>query len=169
MTEFNNPQHPTFRSSVKMLNIYWFEQMLGGEHPLEGRPKGFKGLLAPKWADAAKLFPNDPAWNVEPNLVRPGPELYQTHCVECHRRPVSDSQDTSFWDDDKDWVDIGGRRYLDVVQKPVEVMGTDKITSTGRASSQPTYRARPPSVAHLNSQGSCELPGEELPTTSDEI
>jgi hypothetical protein len=110
------------------------------------------------------------------SLVADGRGLYQKHCIECHRRPVSDPQDKAFWNDDKDWVNMGGKRYLDVVQKPVDVIGTDRqqarVLTERRVNLPVSLGLRP--VAHLNSQKaqensrSCELPGEEPPTTSDE-
>src|SRR5262249_601837 len=35
LREYGDPQLPTFRSSVEMLNIHWFERLLAGPHPLE--------------------------------------------------------------------------------------------------------------------------------------
>ncbi len=169
LREYANAQLPTFKSSVEMLNIYWFERMLAGSHPLDGE-KGFKGLQAPRWADAAGLFPSDPAWKIDENLVTVGRDLYRKHCVECHRRPVSDPQDRSFWDDDKDWVTMGGKRYFNVVHTSVDAIGTDRQQSrvlTERRINLPAALGLRP-IAHLNSQGSCDMPGEEPLTTSDE-
>ena len=92
LREYGDAQLPTFKSSVEMLNIFWFERLLAGPHPLDG-DKGFKGLLAPKSADAAKLFPNDAAWRLNAASIVEGRALYRKHCVECHRPPVSDPND----------------------------------------------------------------------------
>lgn len=119
-----------YSSSVKLENIYWMERMLRGEHPLEGKP-GFKGLTAPKWP--AAHFPGKAEWQIDEKLVDEGRKLYATHCVECHRGPVRDPKfdqaypHLSIWqaDSGKNWIDIGGEKYLDVVQKPVRYLGTD--------------------------------------------
>ena len=76
LREYGNQDLPTFRSSVQMQNIFWFEELLAGPHPLEGT-KGFKGLTAPKWDDAAKLFPGDPAWAIKDDLVKRVAQLYR--------------------------------------------------------------------------------------------
>ena len=164
LREYGNKNLPTFRSSVQMQNIFWFEQLLAGrEHPLEGA-KGFKGLVAPKWDDAAKLFPGDPAWMIKDDLVKRGRQLYADLCVECHRPPVRDPANTALWDNEREhWIDMGGERYLNVVQKPVDVMGTDpqqaRVLTERRVNLPAALGLRP--IAHLNQQGGCEIPGEE--------
>ena len=168
LREYGNAQLPTFKSSVEMLNIFWFERLLAGPHPLDG-DKGFKGLLAPKWADAAKLFPNDAAWRLNAASIVEGRALYRKHCVECHRPPVSDPNDNSVWGDEH-WVTMGGQRYFNVVHLSVDAIGTDRQQSrvlTERRVNLPAALGLRP-IAHLNSQGACELPGEEPPTTADE-
>jgi mono/diheme cytochrome c family protein len=168
LREYGDAQRPTFRSSVEMLNIFWFERLLAGPHPLEG-DKGFKGLLAPKWADAAKLFPNDAAWKLDETLVAEGRALYRKHCVECHRPPVSDPTDKSVWDDEH-WVNMGGKRYFNVVHLTVDAIGTDRqqarVLTERRVNLPKALGLRP--IAHLNAQGACELPGEEPATTPGE-
>jgi hypothetical protein len=104
----------------------------------------FNGLLAPKWKDAQAKFPGDAAWATDDKLVEKGRDLYRAHCFECHRGPVNDAEfdkkypDASFWKPDnpdraakneKNWVEIGGRHYFNVVQVPVSVIGTDRQQS----------------------------------------
>ena len=101
LTAHANEKQPLYKSSVELLNIYWFEQMLAGPAPLEG--KKFGGLLAPKWTDAAEKFPGDAAWNVNPDLVNEGRGLYQKHCIECHRGPVADAKFEEQWPNDSFW------------------------------------------------------------------
>ena len=164
LREYGNKDLPTFRSSVQMQNIFWFERLLAGEqHPLAGE-KGFKGLVAPKWDDAAKLFPNDAAWRINDDLVKKGRALYGEFCVECHRPPVRDKANTSLWDNEREhWIDMGGERYLNVVQKPVDVMGTDpqqaRVLTERRVNLPAALDLRP--IEHLNAKGKCDLPGEE--------
>ena len=65
---------------------------------------------------------------------------------------------------------MGGERYLNVVQKPVDAMGTDRqqarVLTERRVNLPAALGLRP--IAHLNAQGACELPGEEPATTGDE-
>lgn len=104
----------------------------------------FNGLLAPKWKDAQAKFPGDAAWATDDKLVEKGRDLYRAHCFECHRGPVNDAEfdkkypDDSFWKPDnpdraakneKNWVEIGGRHYFNVVRVPVSVIGTDRQQS----------------------------------------
>ena len=43
LREYGNKDLPTFRSSVQMQNIFWFERLLAGrEHPLDRRERGSK-------------------------------------------------------------------------------------------------------------------------------
>ncbi|MBX9651128.1 MAG: cytochrome c [Xanthobacteraceae bacterium] len=123
-----------FRSSVVMGNLHQFETMLAGKSPFEGDRPAFKGLRAPKWPEG--LFRDDPAWRIDPARVVEGRKLYRAHCAECHLGPVADPvfdadyPDVSIWAP-KWWRDVGpdGDRRLDVVQKPVSAMGTDKEQS----------------------------------------
>jgi mono/diheme cytochrome c family protein len=171
LREYGNKDLPTFRSSVQMQNIFWFERLLAGqEHPLAGE-KGFKGLVAPKWDDAAKLFPGEPAWAIKDDLVTKGRALYAELCVECHRPPVRDKANTSLWDnEDQHWIDMGGERYLNVVQKSVDVMGTDpqqaRVLTERRVNLPAALALRP--IAHLNAKSGCKLPGEEPDPTPAE-
>ena len=168
----DKPQQPLFGSSVDMRNIGQFEVLLAGTaSPFEG--KAFKGLRAPKWADAAAKFPGDAAWRIDETLADEGRALYRAHCVECHRGPVSDPKFDAAWPDDsfwrpENWRETGGERELIVVQKPVDAMGTDRQQSRvliERRVNLPASLGLRPSE-HLNAQGSCGLPVAEAPTTS---
>ena len=123
------------------------------------------------WDDAAKLFPGDPAWVINEALLDKGRELYGELCVECHRPPARERRNpnTPLWNDEH-WIDMGGERYLNVVQKPVDVMGTDpqqaRVLTERRVNLPAALGLRP--IAHLNKQGGCELPGEELDPTPGE-
>ena len=65
---------------------------------------------------------------------------------------------------------MGGERYLNVVQKPVDVMGTDpqqaRVLTERRVNLPAALGLRP--IAHLNQQGGCEIPGEEPDPTPGE-
>jgi hypothetical protein len=127
---------PTYSSSIKLENIYWMEKTLRGKHPLNGRT-GFKGLRAPKWP--AEHFPGDPNWTIDRTLAAKGRELYRMHCVECHLAPVNDPEFDQMWPNEsiwstenssnaigaKNWIEINGQKYLNLVQKPVKHIGTD--------------------------------------------
>jgi len=171
LTAHANEKQPLYKSSVELLNIYWFERMLAGPAPLDG--KKFGGLLAPKWTDAAGKFPGDAAWNVNPDLVNEGRGLYQKHCIECHRGPVADAKFDEEWPNDsfwrpENWSVLDGKPELKVVQMPVEVMGTDRQQSRvliERRVNLPASLGLRPSE-HLNSRGQCNLPISEAPTAS---
>ena len=168
LREYGNAQLPTFRSSVEMLNIHWFERLLAGPHPLDGE-KGFKGLLAPKWTDAAKLFPNDSAWKLDDALVTEGARFTEDIASNVIVRRSATRTTRSVWDD-AHWVNMGGQRYFNVVHMSVDAIGTDRqqarVLTERRVNLPAALGLRP--IAHLNAQGACELPGEEPATTADE-
>ena len=169
LTEHANEKQPLYRSSVELLNIARFEQLLAGPAPLEGKKLG--GLLAPKWSDAAGKFLGDAAWNVDPVLVNEGRGLYQRHCAECHRGPVADAKFEEDWPNDsfwrpENWRVLNGKPELIVVQKPVDAIGTDRQQTrvlVERRVNLPVSLGLRPSE-HLNSQGQCNLPSSEAPT-----
>jgi hypothetical protein len=147
--------------------------LAGPTAPFDG--KKFQGLLAPRWADAAEKFPGDTAWDVNPGLVDEGRGLYRKYCSECHRGPVADPKfdaewpDQSFWREEG-WMVFGDRRYVLVVESPVEALGTDRQQSRvlieRRVTPPVTLGLRP--SEHLNSQGPCNLPVDEAERTSGE-
>jgi hypothetical protein len=141
------PDRPLFGSSIHLSDIARFEELLRGTDPfLTANPsdRKFTGLIAPRWRDAQDKFRGDPAWVIDEKLVEKGRELYRVHCFECHRGPVRDPEfdkkwpEDSFWQlenpdrtakNEKNWVEIGGRHYFNVVQKPVIAIGTDRQQS----------------------------------------
>lgn len=164
---------PVFRSSVELMNIYRFEEMLRG--PMDGvhARRAFAGLAAPKWSEVADKFKGDAAWSIKADMVDRGRELYRTHCVECHRGPVRDGDLTktwptgSFWDPEN-WVTIGERQYYRVVEKPVADMGTDPqqaLVLTGRQVRLPPELGLDP-ITTLNSKGNCGLPASSGPNAN---
>ena len=179
------PGRPLFGSSVNMENIAHFEELLRGTDPFKATGADamkFSGLLAPKWKDAQAKFPGDAAWATDDKLVEKGRDLYRAHCFECHRGPVNDPEfdkkypDNSFWKADnpdraakneKNWVEIGGRHYFNVVQVPVSVIGTDRQQSrvlTERRVRLPKALGISP-IDDLNKAGDCGLLPEEASDT----
>jgi len=124
----NNPTEALFRSSVDVENLASIETMLRGPNPLEQTPKGFAGLKSPKWP--SQMFPDDPAWKIDPARVDNGRKIYAEICAECHLGPVNDAvfdtefKDKSFWSSPHLQKD-GDGPVLDEVQKSVAGMGTD--------------------------------------------
>jgi hypothetical protein len=178
------PGRPLFGSSVNMENIAHFEELLRGTDPFEAATgvRKFNGLLAPKWKDAQAKFPGDNAWVTDDKLVEKGRDLYRAHCFECHRGPVNDPEfdkkypDDSFWKaenpdrtakNEKNWVEIGGRHYFNVVQVPVSVIGTDRQQSrvlTERRVRLPEALGISP-IDDLNKTGGCGLLPEQASDT----
>ena len=115
-----------FRSSVAIENLVRIEAMLRGPDPSSEHPIGFGGLKPPRWP--SHLFPDDPAWKIDPARVSRGRATYAEICAECHLGPVDDPlfdqqyPDKSFWSA-KQWDAEGA--VLDPVQKSVAGMGTD--------------------------------------------
>ena len=115
-----------FRSSVALENLVRIEAMLRGPDPSSQKPIGFGGLKSPKWP--SQIFPDDPAWKIDPARVSRGRAIYAEICAECHLGPVNDPQfdqqypDKSFWSA-RQWDARGA--VLNPVQKGVAGMGTD--------------------------------------------
>jgi hypothetical protein len=121
------PSETLFRSSMALENLVRIEAMLRGpDDPFKRDPKSFGGLQPPKWP--AQLFPNDPAWKIDPARVTKGRALYAEICAECHLGPVDDPvfdtqfPDQSVWQS-KHWDTEAAA--LKPVQKSVAGMGTD--------------------------------------------
>lgn len=121
-----------YRSSVALENLDRIEKMLQGGDPFKSTKPAFGGLHAPSWP--GKLFAGDPAWTIDPARVDRGRKLYAAICVECHLGPVNDATfdanypDKSFWNKDNGhWDDSHkyGGPVVDLVEKPVDDMGTD--------------------------------------------
>ncbi len=124
-----SPDHPPetlFRSSVAIENLVRIEAMLRGADPFGRTPRGFGGLAPPKWP--SQLFPDDPAWKIDPERVAKGRAIYAEICAGCHLGPVNDADfdrqfpGKAFWSSDR-W-DLKGP-VLRPVEKSVKGMGTD--------------------------------------------
>jgi mono/diheme cytochrome c family protein len=182
----NSPKNPLFRSSIQLTNLFSFERLLSGADPFTADKPGdspkFKGLLAPKWDDVAKIFKDDAAWQINAAKAAKGREHYRKHCFECHRGPVNDPEfdkqwpSESFWQEENpdrrarnemNWFKIGDERFFNVVQKPVTVMGTDPQQSrvlTERKVYLPPYLSPYRSInpiADLNEKWKCGLPKDD--------
>jgi mono/diheme cytochrome c family protein len=124
----NGPTDTLFRSSVDVENLASLETMLRGPNPFEQTPNGFAGLKSPKWP--SQVFPDDPAWKIDPARVAKGRAIYAEICAECHLGPVADPvfdnqfPDKSFWSPKEAHWDQNGP-VLNEVQKSVAGMGTD--------------------------------------------
>jgi hypothetical protein len=120
------PKEALFRSSVAVENLVRIEAMLRGPDPFSLNPKGFGGLKPPKWP--AQLFPDDPAWKIDPARVSKGRAIYAEICAECHLGPVNDPVFDTQFPDNSVWKpehwDANGP-VLRPVQKTVKGMGTD--------------------------------------------
>jgi len=121
------PKEALFRSTMALENLVRIEDMLRGpDDPFSQNPKGFGGLQAPKWP--SQIFPDDPAWKIDPARVSKGRALYAEICAECHLGPVNDPvfdtqfPDQSVWKQEH-WDPKGP--VLKEVQKTVDEMGTD--------------------------------------------
>jgi RoxA-like, cytochrome c-like len=119
-----------FRSSLDVENLVIIEAMLRGPNPFEQTPKGFAGLKSPKWP--SEMFPDDPAWRIDPVRVNRGRAIYAEVCAECHLGPVNDPgfdtqfPDKSFWSpNESHWLKDGDGPVLEGVQKSVAGIGTD--------------------------------------------
>lgn len=141
------PGRPLFGSSIHLSDVARIEELLRGTDPFSAPNPGgrkFNGLIAPRWRDAQEKFRADPAWAIDEKLAEKGRDLYRAHCFECHRGPVNDPEfdkkwpQDSFWQpenpdrtakNEKNWVEIGGRHYFNVVQLPVAEIGTDSQQS----------------------------------------
>jgi len=130
------PPEALFRSSVAIDNLDRIETMLRGPNPFSREQKSFGGLLSPKWP--SQIFPDDPAWKIDPARVSKGRAIYAEICAECHLGPVDDPAfDTQFpgkgfWSSHH-WKDpTGPNPVLVPVQKAG--MGTDLAQASVLAS-----------------------------------
>jgi hypothetical protein len=128
----DQPPEALFRSSVALENLVRIEAMLRDSDPFGRDPKGFGGLISPKWP--SQLFPDDPAWKIKPERVAKGRAIYAEICVECHLGPVNDPAfdaqfpDKSFWSS-KHWDRDPKGAVLNPVEKGAAGMGTDPAQS----------------------------------------
>ncbi len=92
------------------------------------KPIGFGGLKPPKWP--SQIFPDDPAWKIDPARVSKGRAIYAEICAECHLGPVNDPRvrhsniRTRVSGPPEQWDARGA--VLNPVQKGVAGMGTDR-------------------------------------------
>ena len=108
---------PVYTSTVQFHTLFKMEDMLAGKQPnAADGPKGFTGLVAPKWP--AELGP------IDQKLADQGAKLYNDICAHCHLPKVGTD---AFWNS-KNWLDPNkfGQRYLHVNLIPVEEVGTDR-------------------------------------------
>ncbi|MGY4319201.1 di-heme-cytochrome C peroxidase [Bradyrhizobium sp. JR3.5] len=174
------PGRPLFESSIRLTDIARFEELLRGTDPFssaEASGRKFSGLVAPRWKDAQERFQGDPAWAIDEKLVEKGRDLYRSHCFECHRGPVNDRAFDAKWPDDsfwkpenpdrsakgeKNWVEVGGRHYFNVVQVPLNAIGTDRqqsnVLTTRRVHLPESLGLNP--VDDLNKAWGCGLPAD---------
>ncbi|MCP1855655.1 mono/diheme cytochrome c family protein [Bradyrhizobium japonicum] len=173
------PGRPLFGSSIHLSEIARFEELLRGTDPFSTGVRKFTGLIAPRWKDAAEKFRGDQAWAIDERLVEQGRDLYRAHCFECHRGPVNDAAfdkkwpEDSFWSpenpdrsakNEKNWVEIGGRHYFNLVQMPVSAIGTappqqSNVLTTRRVHLPVSLALNP--ADDLNKAGGCGLLADE--------
>lgn len=114
----SNPSLPLYKSSVQVKTVHEMEALLAGPNPFgpNGKPRGFDGLLPPKW-------PADVLGAIDQAKAKQGAKLYADLCQGCHMAPVSSPD---FWDKDH-WtpVNTAGERYLKVNLIPIATVGTD--------------------------------------------
>jgi mono/diheme cytochrome c family protein len=148
-----------YRSSVAFANLLWIEDLLRGPDPFAGgqQRKGFGGLAAPKWP--AALFPEDPAWKIDPQKVARGRALYAELCAGCHLGPIDDPAfdeaypAKQFWTS-KHWITLGGKdgnkgeKLLLAPQIPADEIATDRT----RADVLVTRMVETPAALDLNPQ-----------------
>jgi hypothetical protein len=160
-----------FDSSLRLANIAEMEKLIAGSDPFTYNRRSFDGLAAPRWSDAARIFPGDPNWTLNAAKVERGREVYRAFCVGCHRGPVRDATfdrlwpDYSFWSEkspdrrDPNWIKVGGRSFFNVVEIPVTEIGTDpgqsRILTERTVALPPALDFNPVKV--LDERGECGL------------
>jgi mono/diheme cytochrome c family protein len=120
------------QSTVNVPNLHLIEDQLGGPEP-------FRGLLAPRWADAVKLagFPE-----LDDVLVAKGKALYEKKCLQCHGPSVDELKQDLASDAPKYpqfWVTVKepppfNRRFLNPPLSDLARIGTDPSQAAGFAS-----------------------------------
>ena len=74
------PAKGLFKSSVDVDTLHDMEQMIAGQAP--NAKDGFSGLKSPRWPE--EILPK-----IDWTLATKGAKLYEDHCQECHRPPVT--------------------------------------------------------------------------------
>ena len=124
------PGDPRFlQSTVNVANLHRIEDQLGGPAP-------FRGLLAPKWADAVDLA-GFPALN--PELVSQGKALYEKKCLGCHGPSDDDLKKDFTSDNPRYWIKINDKppfdqKFLNLPLFDLTTIGTDPAQAADFAS-----------------------------------
>ena len=126
------PSKGLYKSSVDVVNLNKMEQMIAGKPP--SVKDGFGGLTSPRW-------PEDILPRIDWTLAGKGAKLYEEHCQECHRPPVTKfeppapnqprppaSPNPAYFnfEDKKEWRtnDIGQQVRI-IENIPIDHVGTD--------------------------------------------
>jgi len=116
------PDAGEFENSINMAGLQALENLLSGPSP-------FKGLASPKWP---AVFPA-----LDAQKVSAGAALYKENCQRCHLPPLRDlSAEYEKLAYDKDhtpanwWQSKNGSWYLQVVDIPLDFIGTDPRQAT---------------------------------------
>ena len=160
------PPETLFRSSVALENLVRIEAMLRGSDPFGQKPKGFGGLTSPKWP--SQIFPDDPAWKINPARVDKGRAIYAEICVECHLGPVNDPAfDSAIPGQELLVLEAMGRDPKGAGAEPVEKSvgrhgngpraGQCSGDATGRGARLPRAAARAGSRECVEMHGSADL------------
>jgi mono/diheme cytochrome c family protein len=75
-----DPSKGLFKSSVNVVNLNKMEQIIAGKPP--STKDGFSGLKSPEW-------PEDVLGKIDWTQAAKGAKLYEVHCQECHRPPLT--------------------------------------------------------------------------------
>ena len=117
---------------MNVANLHVIEDQLGGPEP-------FRGLLAPRWADAVKLAGFPELDNV---LVAKGRGAYEKKCLNCHGPSVNELKQDLASDAPKYpqfWVTVKApppfnRKFLNPPLSDLARIGTDPAQAAGFAS-----------------------------------
>lgn len=104
-----------FKSSVKVDNLYWMEEMLAGEEQ-PSHKTGFGGLQHPEWEE--NIF-----GEIDKEKHAKGAKLYAENCQGCHLPPIDNEK---FWSE-KYWTKPNkeGLSLLNLPIVDLEHLGTD--------------------------------------------
>jgi RoxA-like, cytochrome c-like len=110
-----DPSKRLYKSSVQVDTLHEIENMIRGEVPTA--ENGFSGLKSPKWPSELP--------RIDQPLADKGAELYNIHCVGCHRPPVTSAKFFDF--NNKEWWTKNeiGEPLLKVENIPISHIGTD--------------------------------------------
>jgi hypothetical protein len=127
-----DPSKGLYKSSVDVVNLNKMEQMIAGRPP--SVQDGFGGLKSPRW-------PEDILPKLDWTLAGRGAKLYEEHCQECHRPPLTKfepplpnqprppaSPNPAYFnfDDRNEWrTNDVGQQVRIIENIPIEHIGTD--------------------------------------------